>query len=449
MSTRPRACSRVGRLVIGAALGLWPLRVHAQTPSGPAVQAPPPAVDEPAKPPERFDVGQVDYTTPRYEPAGFPLLGGNSDIGFEFGAVGTLTRFERGDQPYLWNMDVVLTGSIKGGNGRTDLAQQNYLWQWDLPNLADGHLRLNPLVYFQKTVDQGYFSLGNASSGVRPPGSDGRYYQYIDSEVRARQLARYYVGGPYSLVGVATFRAEAPRAYPGSQLQLDTSSHNADGSPFVRGLGETGIGMLAGGVIYDSRDNEIFPHKGAFHQMGVKLVQGLPKDENIRYGAVSVNFVWLVPLGRVVVFATRALADLELGNVPFYDLFTGGPFSTYDMPGGASGVRGVPSGRYLGKIKVVGNAELRALPFAFHLLGQSFRVGGDVFADTGRVWSDYTFDSPLDGSGIGLKYGLGGGLYLLWGQAALFRLEVAYSPDQEAANPGFPVGIYAEDGVMF
>jgi hypothetical protein len=48
-----------------------------------------------------------------------------------------------------------------------------------------------------------------------------------------------------------------------------------------------------------------------------------------------------------------------------------------------------------------------------------------------------------------LKYGAGGGLYLLWGQAALFRVEVAYSPDQVAENPGFPVGIYVEDGVMF
>jgi len=119
------------------------------------------------------------------------------------------------------------------------------------------------------------------------------------------------------------------------------------------------------------------------------------------------------------------------------------------MPGGPSGIRGVPSGRYLGRIKAIGNIELRSLPIAFHFLGQSFHLGGDLFFDTGRIWLDYTFKNPLDGTGLGLKYGTGAGIYALWGQAALFRVEVAYSPDQVAENPGFPVGIYVEDGLMF
>jgi hypothetical protein len=44
---------------------------------------------------------------------------------------------------------------------------------------------------------------------------------------------------------------------------------------------------------------------------------------------------------------------------------------------------------------------------------------------------------------------VGGGLFLQWGEAAIFRLEAAYSPDAESENPGFPVGIYVSDGVMF
>lgn len=119
------------------------------------------------------------------------------------------------------------------------------------------------------------------------------------------------------------------------------------------------------------------------------------------------------------------------------------------MPGGAEGVRGVPVGRYLGPIKAVANAEVRTLAAPVHLFGGSFRFGGSVFADTGRVWSGYSFSSPLDGSGLGLKYGAGAGAYLLWGQVAIFRLDVAYSPDAIAENPRFPLGIYVEDGTMF
>jgi hypothetical protein len=397
----------------------------------------------------------TDYTTPRYEPAGLPLLGGNSDIGFLFGAALTLTRFDRGSKPYAWNMDLVVNASVKGTGNGLGFAQQNYVWNWDIPDLLGGSLRLVPYIYYQRTVDQGYFGLGNASSPFRPPNSP-RFFQYLDSEARARQMARIALGHKYDLVLVGTFRAEDPTAYPGSLLALDAATKAPNGAPLLRGVepapseNRLGIGMAGAGMIYDSRDSEVFPRSGSFHQLGVKAVQGLPLNADVEYGGVGGIFSWFIPLfHRSVVLATRIVTDFQFGNVPFYDLFTGGAFQTDDIPGGPNGIRGVPSGRYLGRIKALGNLELRSLPIGFKLFGQSFHMGGDAFFDTGRIWLDYTFRSPLDGTGLGLKYGVGGGLYFLWGQAALFRIEVAYSPDQVAENPGFPVGIYVQDGVMF
>lgn len=43
----------------------------------------------------------------------------------------------------------------------------------------------------------------------------------------------------------------------------------------------------------------------------------------------------------------------------------------------------------------------------------------------------------------------GGAIFMQWGEAAIFRVEVAYSPDAESANQGFPLGIYVSDGLMF
>jgi outer membrane protein assembly factor BamA len=400
-----------------------------------------------------------DYVTPRYEPAGLPLIGGNSDIGFMFGAAATLTRFDGGAKPYAWNMDLVLSTSIKGGagsNGGLGFAQQNYLWNWDIPDLLGGRVRLNPVIYYQRTVDQGYFGLGDGSSAVAQPGSQ-RFFQYLDNEVRAQQYVRIAMAKGFDFVLVPTFRAEDPTVYPGTQLALDAAAKNPDGTPLLRGVqpapknNSLGIGMLSAGVVYDSRDDEIFPRSGAFHQLGVKVAQGLPADQSVQYGELGGNFSLMVPLlGRAVVFASRFVADFEVGNVPFYDLYTGGVFQSNDMPGGSRGIRGVPSGRYLGRIKAIANVELRTLPLSFHLLGQSFHAGADVFFDTGRIWLDYTFRSPRDQSPyLGLKYGTGAGLYFVWGQAAIFRVEAAYSPDQAAENPSFPVGIYVEDGVMF
>jgi outer membrane protein assembly factor BamA len=243
------------------------------------------------------------------------------------------------------------------------------------------------------------------------------------------------------------FRVVVPGVYPASKLATDEEA--GGGVAHVEGVRPLGIGSFALGVVFDSRDDEIFPRCGQFHQAGLRYAQGFPLGSGIRYEQASAIFAWFVPVGRDSVLALRGVLDFKTGQVPFYDLFTAGPFITSPMPGGAEGVRGVPVGRYLGPIKGVANAELRSLAAPLRVFGGSFRLGGAVFGDTGRVWSDYSFSSPLDGKGVGLKYGVGLGSYLLWGQAAIFRLDLAYSPDARADNPRFPLGIYVEDGTMF
>ncbi len=409
----------------------------------------PPAPTTPTNPspPPHFD-DTPDYFTRRLEPAGFPLLGGTSDIGFEFGGVLTLTKFADGTRPYAWNMDLVLSASVKNLPSGLRIAQQNYLWQLDVPGLAGGRLRLNPEVSYQRTINAGYFGLGNASTAVRPVGSMGTYYQYVHQEGGVRQITRYALVGHVDLMFSTTLRYVNPTPYAGSRLAADASARTANGSPLVTGVEGLGIAGQAAGFVYDSRDGEIFPRRGAFHQLGVKLAQSV-NDARVRYGEAGLILANYTPLGGPFVLGTRAIVDLDFGQVPFYELFNGEVFVPDQIPGGSAGIRGVPEGRYLGPIKLVGNVELRAMWGGFHVFGQTFRVGNDLFFDTGRVWSDYTFKSPLDGKGVGLKWGTGAGVYLLWGQAAIFRLEMAYSPDAEAENPGFPFGIYVEDGVMF
>jgi hypothetical protein len=185
------------------------------------------------------------------------------------------------------------------------------------------------------------------------------------------------------------------------------------------------------------------------HEVGVRLEQGFPLGGGVRYAEAGAILRGYVPLVGPLVAAARLVANFQFGNVPFYDLFQAGPFDQKEMPGGSAGIRGVPVGRYLGPIKLVGNIEIRAMLVSFTVLKQKFTVGNDIFFDTGRVWSDYTFRSTLDGQGVGLKYGVGGGIYVLWGQAAMLRIEAAYSPDAVSENASLPIGVYVEDGVMF
>ena len=225
-------------------------------------------------------------------------------------------------------------------------------------------------------------------------------------------------------------------------------ARDKDGSPFVRGLRPMELTQAATGVIYDTRDNETFVHKGTYDQAAIEYVQGIPTDASVVYGESQLYLCAYQPLGPFVL-AGRLVADFQFGHVPFYDLSMSGPYGQSEAIGGGAAVRGVPVGRYGGEIKIYGNAELRSMFLKFTLLHQKVTLGGDLLFDTGRSWLDYSFKSSLDGNGVGLKYGAGGGLYVLWGQAALFRVDVAYSPDAAAENPGFPVGVYVMDGTMF
>lgn len=402
-----------------------------------------------AKPPKLADTG--DYWTRRFEPAGFPLIGGDSDIGFEFGAVGTLSYFCCGTKPYAWNMDLLLSASVKQGPSGLEIAQQNYLWQIDMPGLFDGAMRLNPEVSYNHTINYGYFGLGNASSGVTPNNNanPGRYHEWIDSVAQVRPLGRVHLQGPVDFEFMGQYLYVAPGIYADSLLQQDASAKAPNGGPYIYGTTSLSLPSVAGGFVWDSRDNEIFPHSGMLHEVGVRIEQGFPVSANTHYIEAGGIFRGYVPLPAGFVLAGRLVTNFQVGNVPFYELFQAGPFDLKEMPGGSAGIRGVPVGRYLGPIKILGNVEVRNMWLNFSVLGQKFAIGNTVFFDTGRVWSDYSFHSPLDGSGLGLKYGVGGGIYVLWGQAAMLRIEAAYSPDAVSENPSLPLGIYVEDGTMF
>jgi hypothetical protein len=389
------------------------------------------------------DAEKVDYATTRYEVAALPLIGGDSDIGFEFGAVGTLSHFSNGTVPYEWNMDLVLAASVKSGPSGAEITQQNYQWNIDVPAVGGSAVRINPQVSYNRTVNQLYFGIGNATSPSAPTGASARYFEFDDRQARVRDLNRIALGGPIDAMTGVTYRFEDPGPYANSKLAQDAAAGK------VIGVDPMSLVTLAGGIVYDTRDSEIFPRQGSYHQIGLRGTVGIPFDAGARYGAAGAMLATYKPIGGPFVLALRGVADLEFGGVPVYDLYTGGPFQTYEMPGGSAAIRGVPDGRYSGLVKVFGNAEVRALLVRFRIAGQRFRVGGNVLFDAGRLWADYTFTSPLDGRGLGVKWGTGGGLYLQWGQAAVFRLEVAYSPDAASENPSLPLGVYVEDGVMF
>lgn len=382
--------------------------------------------------------------------AGFPVLGGSTDIGVQLGAAAVITHVGDAFQPYWWRVDALASVSVKGGPRGTEIVQQSHDMRWDIPGGAGGKVRLMPGVFYDKTINSGYFGLGNDSRVItNADGQIGERYQFRHEEASTRLNARSKLGGPFSAMYGWQLRYVSPRAYPESRLAIDAATRLSDGRPLLRGLQPLGIATLNAGLLYDTRDDEIYPHHGSFHVGALRASGATPTSSGIAWAGLNVVLHQYVKLPGSFVVAGRLLVDAMAGHVPFYDLSQGGAFDPNDMPGGAQGIRGVPNGRYSGLLKVVINAEVRRIHGSFRFLGSRFQVGTTAFVDFGRIWNDYTFADVRDGTGLGLKYGLGGGPFILWDTAALFRIDVAYSPDASAANPGFPVGIYVQSGMMF
>ncbi len=386
----------------------------------------------------------------RYELAGFPIIGGNSDIGVQFGGAATLTRFQDKAFPYFWNIDLLLSASAKDDSNGFRLVQQSHVLRLDAPDLIHKRLRLDTRASFLRTINAGYYGIGNASQATLPTGQTtlGRRFQYLQEEGRVRSIARIHTGTLVDLALGANLRYEYPQIYAGSKLADDAMLRRPDGSPLLVGTEPTTLAELAAGVMLDTRDNEFVTTRGIFYQLGVGGTVG--STQSITYGEVAGVFSHYAALGGPFIFATRVVASFQFGRVPFYDQQQAGVFDPQYVLGSEWGVRGVPQGRYSGLVKVLSNIEIRSTPFPrFQLLKQRLRVGTTTFLDLGRAWEGYGVDPSHDGTTLGLKYGVGGGLFLQWGEAAIFRVEAAYSPDAESENPGFPIGIYVSDGLMF
>jgi hypothetical protein len=430
-----RGSARAAGACVLALAALAPVAARADDTHAPVVPDASPVARRPAT---------TDGLDPRrYELGAFPILAGSTDIGLQFGAAGTLSRFYDGAFPYAWNIDLLLSASVKDDSEGFRLVQQSHVLRLDVPDLLSSKLRLDTRLSYLRTINAGYYGIGNASS------AGPLNYEYVQQEARIRAIGRVHTDVPtLDMAFSVNLRYEDPEVDSGSKLEEDIAVRTPGAQPVAIGAESTLLTGIAAGVMLDTRDSEFVTTRGCFYQLGVGATVGTA--ERIQYGeaaAVLANYAHIVgPLS----FASRFVASFQFGRVPFYDLAQGGVFEPQYLLGGDTGVRGVPQGRYAGRIKMISNLELRATPFPrFMLFGDRFRIGTTLFFDAGRVWSDYDALSTADGRSLSLKYGIGGGAFIQWGEAAIFRVEAAYSPDAVSENPALPLGIYVSDGLMF
>ena len=255
----------------------------------------------------------------------------------------------------------------------------------------------------------GYYGQGNATPYDADSITPTRPYFYrVGRTTRAaRVTVQRRIAGPLRVLVGASMEHTDFRELPGeSQFHRDRVAGvvTPQEVPF-------GDRVLRGGVIVDSRDQEIDPHRGVF----VEALVGRGRGYTRTTGAAR---VYLHPFEKLMV-AARVAGEGMTGSPPVGAQMTmessDGPFVAL---GGYRSLRGYYDARFVGPGKIAAGVELRyALLWAPRVL----EVKLVAFYDCGRV---FPAGESVRFTGDGLHHSVGGEVAVALVRNTLFVLGV-------------------------
>ncbi len=361
-----------------------------------------------------------------------PFVGGDTDYGLGVGLIGAYERYAPRHDPYEWRFEVSGAATFKKGEGDSLLVSPFQDINLRLTYVATPALRVLLRASYTTESLLTYSGVGNVSPepiAENSPTGARQYFTWgwthptaaIGARVRLSKAFYVQVSNWYSQNWISL-----PRR---SKVRDDALGLNDVPLGLVRGASAHGLFTSEYALQYDTRNDEIDPRDGMFHQLGQRYVPGGLSGADLRYGQTNLLLrFFTTPFDPYLTLALRGMVDFLYGDPPFYEL---GRAERAFVFGGANAVRGIPGQRYYGMIKTFGTIELRTRLIPFSAFNKHMVLGLAGFVDGGRLWADYRVRPDLDGSGPGMKYGYGGGPRLLVGQVLLVRAEVAWSGDAE------------------
>lgn len=371
-----------------------------------------------------------------------PVAGGNSDVGIGGGAVGDWAALAPGRPAFRWRLELQAFVTFKVQDGRAVLPFQNYSLELLVPHVGSARrLQLDARVAFTEEATAKYTGIGNASPPLPPglpPTSDEykRLHPTVSLELRER------VAGAFYLLGGTNLTYNRLTVPAGTILDQQQRTGPPEVRAILGSFAPHAVELLSAELQYDTRDDEIVTDNGQFHSLRFRYSPPLGSFLPYAYERLTLTGrFYRSTIGKRLTFRARVVGDVLFGSPPFYELAR---FDETPAIGGSKAVRGVPAQRYYGGVKVFENLELSAALWTPTVRAKRLTVGPAIFVDAGRSWTEISKAHPeLDGTGLGLKYGLGGGLRVQEGKTFIVRLDLAWSPDAT------PVGAYFAAGEIF
>lgn len=409
-----------------ALLWLWPTWASADD----AVEVTPPASRQ------GFDWGAI------------PVLAYSSDDGLGFGALGNLFWHQDGLQPYKYSL-------MLQAYATTEWVQAHKL-KLDALELFGWPLRVWGELGYYSTLNRTYCGVGNAvrcdpeeaERAAAALGLDGPY-----QELFVRRYYQFRFIQPYLALNGRYRLSELPHKlelFAGWRGYGYLSGEPGDLTPYPGSLyaqrfadGENGFAsVLQLGVMLDGRDFEPAPTKGYWIEASVRgasWVWGSSWD----FGGANLILRGYAPLtrDRRVVLCSRLTLDASHGDMPIEEIVRVGGSLDATALGGEHYGRGIRLDRYIGRVKLLWQEELRAMLGGAVLLDQRFVLFVLAYLDAGSI--GYALDD-WRGDPARLLWSAGGGLRLMWNENFVIRLDVAASPFEQNAP-----GVYLNLGNLF
>ena len=354
------------------------------------------------------------------ELTGLPAINYDSDEGFGYGVL--LEAYDYGEGGYAPYRFTLQSTVFLTTGGRRD-----FTMFFDAPHLLADGWRVDGSLGSERQIASPYYGLGNTSVYDEAlEAVEGQYYYRFgrtrrhgafNVQRRVGDLpARVLIGGGATHTSIERL----PKDAPSTLLNQELLGGEAPGG---------WSNHLRVGLIWDTRDRETGPRRGAWSELLVQAVPDFLGSES-RYVRWTLADRRYFPLGDRLTFANRFLAQNIEGTAQFYDLYiVQTSFKQQEGLGGAKTLRGIPKNRYVGKGLFLWNAELRWRAHEFAMVGRSFYLVLSGFVDTGRVWEN--------GLAVGqmlsdLQTGFGGGLRMGMGENFVVAIDVGHSVEATA-----------------
>ncbi len=343
-----------------------------------------------------------------------PILGYTSDTGL-FGGI-FLQRINYGnssDQPFRNNFRTDIGGSLKGELKFQAIFDQTSTFNTDIRS------RLATELFRSRYTH--YFGLGNDTAFSESLISEEFYYY----ELRTAELlfqGRKTVG-EFGFYGNFDLFTNIQISYTDASEVVDDSRISQD----IANLSLNGwLNKLGAGIILDDRDSEFDPTEGFRYEAGFQGSHSLiGSDTNLFDLWLEVrHYLEVIPN---IVFAQKIRAEYQIGDAPFWGLST---------IGDEKGLRGYYLDRFRGNHSVIHIIEART--WLFSIFDDQIKFGGQLFWDTGRVFSENDSNQFFDDWKH--SYGFGGAISLL-NPDFIIRGDMGFSNEA--------VRIYAGIGYIF